>query len=263
VSSNNDTIGKTITVALLLCIVCSVVVSGAAIMLKPAQVANKALDMQRNILSIGGLSEPGESLSKGRVEELFGQIEQKYVDLETGKFTDAPFPNYDQVKAKKDPKFSATIPADQDIALLKRKANVATVYKVVKGENAGRLILPVSGYGLWSTLYGFVALESDLNTVAGLGFYSHAETPGLGGEVDNPRWKKMWVGKSIYDENGNVAAKVKKGTVDPKIEAEKLHQVDGLSGATLTSKGVSNLIKFWLGDNGFAPFLKNYKAGGA
>ncbi|GLQ30303.1 Na(+)-translocating NADH-quinone reductase subunit C [Litoribrevibacter albus] len=262
-SSNNDTIGKTITVALLLCIVCSVVVSGAAILLKPEQVANKALDMQRNILAIGGLAQPGESLTKAKVEELFGQIEQKYVDLNTGKFTDAPFPNYDQVKATKDPKFSEVIPADQDISSLKRKANVATVYKVVSGESAGRLILPVSGYGLWSTLYGFVALESDLNTVAGLGFYSHSETPGLGGEVDNPRWKKMWIGKKIYDESGNVAAKVKKGMVNPDVAVEKQHQVDGLSGATLTSKGVSNLIKFWLGDNGFASFLKNYKAGEA
>ena len=89
-SSNNDTIGKTITVALLLCIVCSVVVSGAAIALKPAQVANKALDMQRNILRIGGLSQSGEALTRDRVKELFGQIEEKYVDLETGKYTEAP-----------------------------------------------------------------------------------------------------------------------------------------------------------------------------
>ncbi len=262
-SSNNDTIGKTITVALLLCIVCSVIVSGAALGLKDAQVENKALDMQRNILAIGGLAKPGESLTKAKVEELFGQIEEKYVDLSTGKFTDAPFPRYDQVKATKDPKYSEKIPADQDIASLKRKANVATVYKVIGGESKGRLILPVSGYGLWSTLYGFVALESDLNTVAGLGFYTHGETPGLGGEIDNPRWKKMWVGKTIYDENGNVVAKVKKGIVNPEIAAEKQHQVDGLSGATLTSNGVSNLIKFWLGDNGFAPFLKNYQAGEA
>ena len=262
-SSNNDTIGKTITVALLLCIVCSVIVSGAAIALKPAQVANKALDMQRNILAIGGLAQPGESLTKARVEELFGQIEEKYVDVATGKFTEAPFANYDQVKAAKDPKFSIALDGAIDIASIKRQQKVATVYKVVGGDNAGRLILPVNGYGLWSTLYGFVALESDLNTIAGLGFYAHAETPGLGGEVDNPRWKKMWIGKTVFDANGKVVAKVKKGMVNPEIAVEKQHQVDGLSGATLTSKGVTNLIQFWLGENGFAPFLKNYKAGEA
>ena len=262
-ANNNDTIGKTITVALLLCIVCSVIVSSAAILLKPSQIANKALDMQRNILSIGGLTAPGESLGKSKVEEMFGQIETKYVDFSTGKFTEAPLPNYDQNKATKDPIYSVKIPASDDIASLKRKPNVATIYKVVGGEHAGRIILPVSGYGLWSTLYGFVALESDLNTIAGLGFYAHAETPGLGGEVDNPRWKQMWVGKTIYDAQGTVVAKVKKGPINPVVEAEKLHQVDGLSGATLTSNGVSNLVKFWMGENGFAPFLKNYKAGEA
>ena len=114
---------------------------------------------------------------------------------------------------------------------------------------------------MWSTLYGFLALEADANTVVGLVFYEHAETPGLGGEVDNPVWKAKWVGKEVYDE-GDVAISIIKGSVDPS-SSNAVHQVDGLSGATLTSRGVHNLLHFWLGDNGYKPFLTNLKNGEA
>lgn len=124
------------------------------------------------------------------------------------------------------------------------------------------MILPIKGYGLWSTLYGFIALEGDLNTVAGIGFYEHAETPGLGGEVDNPLWKAKWEGKKVFDDEGKTALKVIKGPVDSK-RAGSEYQIDGLSGATLTSRGVSQLIQFWLGENGFAPFLTKLKEGEA
>ncbi len=121
------------------------------------------------------------------------------------------------------------------------------------------MILPVRGYGLWSTLYGFLALESDGNTIAGLGFYEHGETPGLGGEVDNPRWKAQWPGKEVY-EDGDPVIRLIKGSVDPNA-ANAEHKVDGLAGATLTSKGVTNLLQFWLGERGFKPFLDNLKSG--
>jgi Na+-transporting NADH:ubiquinone oxidoreductase subunit C len=122
-------------------------------------------------------------------------------------------------------------------------------------------VLPVHGYGLWSTMYGFVALKSDLNTVAGLGFYEHGETPGLGGEIDNPRWKGSWPGKKVY-QGDDVALSLIKGTVDTS-RAGSEYQVDGLAGATLTSRGVTNMVHFWMGEQGFGPFLTNLKAGGA
>jgi Na+-transporting NADH:ubiquinone oxidoreductase subunit C len=110
-------------------------------------------------------------------------------------------------------------------------------------------------------LYGFVALESDANTIAGLGFYEHGETPGLGGEVDNPRWKALWEGKRAY-RDGQVAINVAKGAVNPQSSGANW-QVDGLSGATLTSRGVSNLVQFWLGAEGFQPYLTNLRGGDA
>jgi Na+-transporting NADH:ubiquinone oxidoreductase subunit C len=249
---SNDSISKTLLVALLLCLVCSIVVSTAAVVLKPAQQANKLLDKQKNILLAAGLSD-----GSGDIAKQFAQVEKRIVNIETGDFvTDIDLNAYDQRKAQKDPKTSVRIPANIDIASLKRRANYAEIYWVNDADGQLKtLILPISGYGLWSTLHGFIALESDLNTVAGLAFYDHAETPGLGGEVDNPRWKAQWLGKKIFDEQGHVAAKLKKGSVNPEIAVEKMHYVDGLSGATLTSNGVNNLLHFWLGENGFGTFL--------
>lgn len=254
----NDSIKKTITVTVLLCVVCSVVVSAAAVLLKPQQVSNKELDRKSNILSAAGISEPGKS-----VDELFAQITTKIVDLETGKFTDAVnVATYDAIKAAKDPARSIKLDRQDDIASIKRQARYMPVYLVQDGNQIERIILPVHGYGLWSTLYGFLALEGDLNTVVGLGFYSHAETPGLGGEVDNPAWKALWPGKKVYEEGTmDPVLHLIKGNVNPS-SADAAHQIDGLSGATLTSNGVSNLVKFWLGENGYAPFLANLRAGG-
>ncbi len=255
--SSNDSIKKTLIVAFSLCIVCSVIVSTAAVVLKPAQEANKTLDRKRNILQAAGMLEEGRS-----VEEQFSAVEERFVDISTGRFTDAVAPGYDQRAAAKDPSLSRNLTGDTDIAKIGRQANVAQVY-LVRGDDGGyeKIILPVHGYGLWSTLYGFLALESDGNTVAGLGFYDHKETPGLGGEVDNPRWKGLWPGKQVY-RDGEVELRLLKGSVDPS-SSDAQWEVDGLAGATLTSRGVTNLITFWMGEEGFAPFLSNLRNGDA
>lgn len=255
--ASNDSTSKTIIVALALCIVCSVIVSTAAVMLRPAQQANKDLDRKTNILAAAGMWQEGVS-----VEEQFSSISTRAVDMATGKFTDAvDVVTYDQRKAAKNPAMSDDL-GDADLAKIGRLAKYMVVYVVEGDAGIEKIILPIKGYGLWSTLYGFVALESDLNTVAGLGFYEHAETPGLGGEVDNPAWKAKWVGKQSYDAENQQALTVIKGTVDSS-RPEAVHQIDGLSGATLTSRGVDNLIKFWMGEQGFAPFLANLRAGEA
>ncbi len=257
-SVDRDGLGRVLAVALGLCLICSVIVSFAAVTLKPAQQANKTRDLKRNILLAAGLFDPKDS-----VEEQFKQIETRVIDLDTGFFLDDVDPIFfDQRLAAKDPKQSAKIPDDRDIAKLARRENQSLVYLVRKvGGSLDKIILPVRGYGLWSTLYGFLALEADGNTVAGLGFYEHAETPGLGGEVDNPRWKALWPGKQIY-RGGELAIEVLKGSVSVNSE-RAAWQVDGLSGATLTTRGVDSLVRFWLGDDGFKPFLEQLRERGA
>ena len=256
-SSNKDSIKSTITVALLLCLVCSVIVASSAVLLRPMQQANKALDLKKNVLMAAGIETKGQDINA-----LFNQFTPRIVDLETGRYvTDMNAETYDQRKASKDPALSDALNADDDIASIGRRAHYATVYLLEKEGKLERIILPVKGYALWSTLYGFLALESDGNTVAGLGFYEHAETPGLGGEIDNPRWKALWPGKKIFDEQGNLAIKLVKGSVSSS-DPQAAYKVDALSGATLTSNGVDNLVHFWLGKNGFGPYLTNLRMGG-
>ncbi|MDO4682377.1 MAG: Na(+)-translocating NADH-quinone reductase subunit C [Lautropia sp.] len=259
-SKQQESIGRTLLVALLVCLVCSVVVSTAAVSLKPTQIVNRQLDKQRNILSIAGLAE--DTASGADVQRIFAErIKPRVVDLKTGRFTDAQNPaTFDPLAAAKDPALSDALPADQDPAGIRRREHQSVVYLVEGEKGLETILLPIRGYALWSTLHGFIALKNDLNTVVGLGFYQHAETPGLGGEIDNPRWKALWPGKQVYDEAGNPVVTVVKGSVDPN-SPRAVHQVDGLAGATLTSKGVDHLVKYWLGPQGFGPFLAHLRAG--
>lgn len=253
----NDSISKTFGVALALCVVCAVVVSSAAVILRPTQEVNKLLDLKTNILASAGLLQEGIS-----IETQFEQISTRVVDLDTGRFTDAvDAASYDQRKASKDPAMSVALDPKQDPAKIKRRANYATVYLVEGEQGIEKIILPVKGYGLWSTLYGFLALEADLQTVAGIGFYEHTETPGLGGEVDNPKWKAGWIGKQAYNQ-GELVINVLKGKADMS-RAGSESQIDGLAGATLTTRGVDNLVRYWLGDEGFRPLINYLKAGEA
>ena len=251
----NDSVKKTLTVAFALCLVCSILVSAAAVVLKPKQDANKAFDKKRNILEIAGLMHEGKT-----VDELYQQIEARVIDTTTGEYVaDIDPQSYDQRKAANDPKQFIPLKKEEDIAGIKRRAKYTSVY-LVKGQNdkTKSIILPVHGYGLWSTLYGFLALEADAKTVIGLGFYEHGETPGLGGEVDNPNWRNKWVGKQVYNDAGEVIIKVVKGSVDintPNAESK----VDGLSGATLTSRGLENMLHYWLGKQGYDKYLDKFR----
>lgn len=251
----NDNFEKTIIVALALCLVGAVLVAGSAVALKPLQLENKAADMKRNILEVAGLLDDGAN-----VNDVFKQIDTKIVDLETGEYTDAvDVETYDQRAAIRDPALSVEIPKAKDVANIRRKAKYAKVYLVKKDGKFDAVILPVSGYGLWSTMYGFIALEGDGLTVRGLNLYDQAETPGLGGEVVNPKWRALWHGKKVYNAAGEPTLGLVKGVVDPtKPGAE--YQVDALAGATLTSQGVTNLIKYWMGKEGFGPYLTKLRS---
>lgn len=264
--SHKETVSRTLLVAFLVCIVCSVLVASAVVLLKDDQLKNKQLDRQRNILAAAGLYDGTQS--NQQVGELFSRFDVVLVDMETGLVaSDAVLADagvdtskYDQRKAAKDPALSTRLSADDDIASIKRQARFSQVYLLRNEGQLASVVLPVHGYGLWSTLYGYLAMEGDGNTVQGLGFYEHAETPGLGGEVDNPKWKALWPGKLAYDETGEPALHVIKGKVDP-ASAGAVHAIDGLSGATLTSNGVSNLIRFWTGERGYQSFLQRVREG--
>jgi len=231
-------------IPLIACIACAIIVSVTAVSVRPEQNLNIENEKKVKILAAAGIQ-------TDKVDEEFLRIKTVFVDFETGKLVTID-PAYDHIKAASNPDQSTVIPKADDIAVLKRRENVGTIYVWVDEKNAiEKLVLPIRGYGLWGTLYGYLSLDSDLNTVRGIEYYDHKETPGLGGEVDNPNWKSDWYGKRIYNENGSVALYVTKGASSTDYE------IDGISGATLTTNGVSNMIKYWLGDNGYGPIIKN------
>ena len=262
---NKDSIQNVIVIALVVCLFCAIVVAGSAVALKERRVENKALDKSKNVLIAAGLFEEGVTKVED-INTLFARFEPRVVDLRTKQLLseaevatveqqlEISFLDYDQRKAAKDPALSSALTDLEDVASINRREHYSLIYLLRSESGIDRIVLPVHGYGLWSTLYGFLALEADGNTVSGITFYEHAETAGLGGEVDNPAWKAKWPGKQIYADHGGVAMRVIKGAVDPNA-AESVHQVDGLSGATLTSNGVSNMIAYWLGDDGYGPVL--------
>ncbi len=250
---NNDSVTKTLLVTVLLCLVCSVVVSTVAVGLKPQQVFNREFDMRKNILEVAGLYRPGEP-----AERLFKNIEARVIKLDDGSFTDIDPVAFDMRRAARDPEQSAALSSSADIAHINRRPHHATVYLVRNDGELDKVILPISGYGLWSTLYGFLALEEDGETVYGLQFYEHRETPGLGGEVDNPKWQRLWRGKRLYGGGEQPRLAVVKGRVVAGDSGAD-YKVDGLSGATLTSRGVSNMIRFWAGQSGYRPFLERVR----
>lgn len=248
-----DSVGKTVFVAVALCLVASMVVSAAAVALRPVQEANRLIDKRVNILQVAGVYDPNVP-----VNQAFEAFEPQVLELDSGAYTDQfDIETFDELAASDDPAIVRAL--DEDPAGLGGQMDAYRMIYLLRDEagDLDKVILPIEGYGLWSTLYGFIALEENGNDIFGLQFYQHGETPGLGAEVDNPRWKSLWSGKKLFAEDGDLAITVAK--VAPP-EGDEYH-VDALAGATLTSVGVDNLVRFWMGEAGYGAFLERLKAG--
>lgn len=252
----NDDPRKTIAVAVALCLVCSLLVSGIAVGLRPLQERNESLALKREILKVAGLFQPGQD-----VDSAFASLDARLVDLADGEYvTGRDVASYDARKAAADPTQSLSLTGEQDIARIRARAKIMPVYLRREDGKIKSLILPVHGYGLWSTMYGLLALAPDGRTIQGVSFFDQRETAGLGGEVANPKWQASWVGKQVSDTNGIPQFTVVKGSVNPNGD-DAVYEVDGLSGATLTSNGVTNLVRFWMGDLGYGPYLARIRNG--
>ena len=263
-----------IILAVVLCVVCSLVVSTAAVGLKSFQDKNVALDRKVNLLQVTGFEDLG---SADEINALFDErFDVEIIDLETGepalkeamealnkagkKLTseEETLDKYSQVWASKSKKKSVSdeLSKDEDIIQIKYREKFSHVY-IMKSESGEieKYVFPVRGYGLWSMMKGFLAVEPDLKTIAGLTFYEQAETPGLGGEIKSAKFKAQWPGKQIYGDDGNVRVQVVKAAPDDE------YSIDALTGATITSNGVSKMMKYWLGEEGFGPYIKKKQGG--
>lgn len=253
-----ESLARPFYTVLVLALACSALVTGAVVGLRPMQEANRQLDRQKNILRAASLYQ-----GKGDVAELFQAVRTRLVDLDSGEFVpedqiDAK--TYDQRRASRETDASRALAKGEDLAGLSRRERYSLVYLVERNKRVDQIILPIRGKGLWSTMYAYVALDADLNTIRGISFYEHGETPGLGGEVENSDWQQSWQGKHVFAPDKSVALRVIKGKAEGGEAA--IHQIDGLSGATMTGAGVSSLLRFWFGEHGFQPFLTRMRQKG-
>jgi len=259
-----DSIQNTFKVAILLCLVCSVIVSSLAVGLRDIQQEQKEAFRQQNILTAAGLWDTDESTPAEAKAIYKRSITEVFVDLETNgvaRGIEAGDKRLDPKAAARDSNMHTMVTdlgdGVRDIAGIRKREHYSTIYEVREGDTLQTLVIPVRGYGLWSTLWGFIALDmADMSagpvgiSIKGLSYYEHGETPGLGGEVENKLWKAKWPGKRVYDGDWNVQIEVSKSATTD-------YQVDALSGATITSNGVTSMLQFWLGEQGFGPYLKS------
>lgn len=243
---SNESVHGVLLVIVLICLACSVVVASTAVFMRPLQEANREADINRNILQVAGLYR-GED----EVEDMLQRVRTRYLDLRNHRLSSEPPPDFGEMRS---------LSRTEDIAGIQAVESVVKVFLVYDDEGLDQVILPVRGYGLWSTLRGFFSVKADGRTVQGLQFYEHKETPGLGGEVDNPKWRKQWRGKLLYNDGGALDLRVVKGRVR-KDDENAMHRIDGLAGATLTSRGVTNMLRFWFDERLYGAFLKKLQAG--
>lgn len=213
-----------------ICVTVSSALAVLATELRPTQLAAAEFDRQKNVMMAAGLIERGDPRTREDLEKLYAdRVKQVVVDTVDGVVVDGEAEALNAAAAEKDPKQSGRYRSIEQT--------------MTEGGKLDAIILPVSGKGLWSTCYGYLALAGDKNTVKGIQFYKHGETPGLGGEIENATWTGMWKGKKILNDKGElVSVTVKKGKIDQQKPVEKKHYVDGLAGATITSNGVSKFV---------------------
>lgn len=248
----DDSIAKSYYSVLILAFICSLLVAGTVVSLRPLQEANRLQDQHKNILYAAGLYNSEQS-----VAELFAPIETRVVELATGRYVAADEidpTTFNQLAAAQSDNKGESLAAGTDSAGLNRLERYSLVYLVREEGKISQIILPIRGKGLWSTMYAYVAIEPDLSTIRGISFYEHGETPGLGGEIENRQWQDSWRGKQLYDSDGAMKLRLQKGKAATSGDAAP-YEIDGLSGATLTAQGVTRLLEFWFGDHGFKPYL--------
>lgn len=250
---NEDPV-KIVGIAFLVAISCAIVVSTASIVLEPYQEAHLRAEREARMAA---MLQRLPGLEDVLAETGADSMVTRLVDLASGQFVSGIDPEtYDAAAAAADPESGVPIPAEQDIAGLRRRAPYAPVYLLESGREVRLVVLPVRGTGYQSTIEALLALEADLNTVAALTITQQGDTPGLGARIEDPEWQALWPGRQIADESGTILISVVRG------EASGPYEVDGISGASRTGAGVTNMLRYWLGDHGYGRFLDTLGAGG-
>jgi Na+-transporting NADH:ubiquinone oxidoreductase subunit C len=257
---NNDSPQKALLVVFCVALVCSILVSVASVTLKPIQQRNQLVERSRNVIALTGLVETGVTLSSDEILELVEQLDIRMLDIDTGEFNgDINAADFDARAAVNNVEMSTAIPPELDSASLGRRSRYEVIYLVWDGDTFNRVIMPIVGQGMWSTIYGYIALDSDLETIGAVSFYEQTETAGLGDQIMRPDWQAQWQGRRLFDNQGALRFRTGPGTIEPG-SAAAVYQIDSLSGATVTSDAVTRMIAYWFGPNGYLPFLEQLKS---
>lgn len=251
-AARTDSNLRALAVTLGVAFVCALLVSAVAVKLRPIHQANiEAERIAQLELVLDALSDIGRAQT---IEDL----EARIVDLASGEFDDSIDPDsFDAERAASRLATSAAIPGELDVAGLKRRALNAQVYLVrAYDQRIELIILPVSGRGYQSTLRAWLVLDGDTRSVRALKFYQHGETPGVGSRIEDPDWEAQWQDRPIYDDGGALRIGVR--TLGASAD-DAYYQVDAISGATRTAQGVHGMVRFWLGEFGFGPFLQRIR----
>ena len=252
---SRDTPLRALITVLVTAVICSFFVSASVVLLRPIQLNNQLLERSGNILALTGLLPAGGEIDDEAMLELFRSLDARVVNIDSATL-DSEFDPYtfDSRKATADPELSVAVPPSEDRAHLGRRSRFETIYLVWKDGRLDRVVLPIHGSGMWSMVYGYIALESDFNTIAGVMFYEQNETPGLGDQIAKPHWQAKWIGKKLYETAGEVLFRVAEGPVAEGAPGAE-YQVDALTGATVTANAVTGIVQYWFGDNGYGPLL--------
>lgn len=244
---------RAVLVALFVCALCAAAIASAVTWLRPYQQAHRDADRSSRVQEIVS-AVPGFEMALGPLGT--ARLDTRAVELATGRYAPEIDPDgFDPRAAALDTEQSVALATERDIAGIERRAQHAVIFEVRDTAGLRMVVLPVYGAGYMSTLYGYLALDADTKTVRGLDFYDHAETPGLGSEIESADWRSLWAGKLVRDPEGRVRLGVASERVDPR-NPEAAYLVDGISGATRTCNGVTALLRFWLGPDGFGPYLE-------
>lgn len=242
---------RTLLIAAGVALACSALVAGTVYLLRPIQNAYQLLDRNRALLQAAGML--AADADDRMVVSAYLDLDVRLVDLTSDSMvTTAAVPD---VRSYDHWSLTENSPAE----LRMQEANAAPgppphpryvpVYVVRKDSALQRLILPVHGQGMWSTIHGYLALADDLRTVAALTIYRHGETPGIGDRIEDAQWLRSWSGKQVYADDGSVRIDV------VRQAADSAHEVDLISGASVTSKSVASMVRSWMGPQGYGPLL--------
>ncbi|WP_417606051.1 FMN-binding protein [Primorskyibacter flagellatus] len=246
----NESRTKTVVMAFLVSGICALMVSGATVLLRPIQNANRAAEQQARLEAlVAGV--PGMS---ALLEQSGGSLGTVVIDLARGAAADVT-PETLPGALDDSTNWTGLDPA-ADLAGLGSRPNYAQIYLLRDDSGDVSLaILPISGSGYNGPIDAILALEDDMTTIAGLAITEQSETPGLGARIEEPAWLSQFRGTKISDASGDIRFAVARGVSGSEYE------VDGITGATRTSNAITRMVRFWLGPQGYGPLIAAIRRG--